>query len=343
MIRYFSRTDALLKYCSSPSRLATRGMLLTRIELAACAAGACFLAVMPLLLPIPEPRAQHSPIISGPLSTQQVKKAVIPINSGAQIRTGVVEFPQIDPGESIAFLRTAMMTAEGKNESALTLTREAQPGPSHVLMSPEPDVEPTTVPDVGPEPANASAAVKTAGPEPHEDKVRRQRSLHNPRDALEVQRRLAQLGYLSAVPTGFWGARSQEALRTFKKTHLLPGDLRWDRITAEALFSPKRERTRFAGVWAPEASACTPKMNRQGLLPTLISEHGARAGDASCKFNQMVRRNNTWVVFATCSQGREQWDSHLRLILDKNSLLWASERGARSYTRCDRDTVVAAR
>jgi hypothetical protein len=339
MIKYFFRTDALLKYCSSPNGLlAKRGVLLTRIELAVCAAGACFLALLPLLLPIPELRAQQSPIISRPPSTQQVKKDAIPINSGAQIRAGVVDFPQIDPGESIALLRTAMVTAERKNESASASAPEEQPGPSHVQMSTEPDVGPTNVPDPGP-----AAAVKTIGPEPHEDKVRRQRSLHNPRDALEVQRRLAQLGYLSALPTGFWGARSQEALRIFKKTHHLPGDLRWDRITDEALFSRERERTRFAGVWAPEASACTPKMNRQGLLPTLISEHGARAGDASCKFTQMVRRSNTWVVSATCSHGREQWDSHLRLVLNKNSLLWASERGVRSYTRCDRDTVVAAR
>ena len=243
----FLRTDALLSYCSSPNGLlATRGVLLTRIELAACAAGACFLALIPLLLPIPELRAQQLPIISRPPSTQQVKKAGTPINSGEQIRAAAVDFPKIDPSESMALLRTAMMTAEGKNESALTLSPEAQPGSSYVQKSPEPDVEPSIVPDVGPQPANiASATAKTTGPKPHEDKVWRQRSLHNPRDALEVQQRLAQLGYLSAVPTGFWGARSQEALRIFKKTHHLPGGLQWDRITAEALFSSERERNSF--------------------------------------------------------------------------------------------------
>jgi len=69
MIQYFSRTDALLRYFSSPNGLlATRGVLLTRIELAACAAGACFLALMPLLLPIPELRAQQLPIIGSACS-----------------------------------------------------------------------------------------------------------------------------------------------------------------------------------------------------------------------------------------------------------------------------------
>jgi hypothetical protein len=297
-----------------------------------------------LLLPIPELRAQQAPMISRPRSTQQRTEVAIPINSDAHIRTGVVESPRTDPAESIALLRTAMMTAARQNESALTPLPEAQWKTSHVQISIQPDVEPTTAADVGPELAIiASEGVQTTEPEPHEDKVRRRRSVHNPGDALEIQRRLAQLGYLSAVPTGFWGTRSQEALRVFKKTHHLAGDLRWDRLTEEALFSPERERTRFAGVWAPEASACIPKMNTQGLLPTLISEHGARAGDASCKFKQMVRRSNTWLVSATCSHGRERWDSHLRLFLNKNSLLWSSERGARSYTRCDRDTVVAAR
>ena len=86
-----------------------------------------------------------------------------------------------------------------------------------------------------------------------------------------MQRRLAELGYLSVSATGVWGPRSRNALRAFKSDHELAADENWDQATERSLFSGTLEPAQpFIGIWGADASACSPRLNRKGLLPAVI-------------------------------------------------------------------------
>lgn len=69
------------------------------------------------------------------------------------------------------------------------------------------------------------------------------RTMPPPNEALEmnaagrVQKRLAELGYLTGSVDGVWGPRSRQALRDFKLTNNLPPDETLDARTRTALFS----------------------------------------------------------------------------------------------------------
>jgi len=53
--------------------------------------------------------------------------------------------------------------------------------------------------------------------------------------------------------------------------------------TVEATSPDARPSYSFAGVWAPTAHACSPKANSQDLLPAVINQEGAWAGEVSCR------------------------------------------------------------
>jgi peptidoglycan hydrolase-like protein with peptidoglycan-binding domain len=72
---------------------------------------------------------------------------------------------------------------------------------------------------------NASPYTET-GPPP---------DLLDPSSALRVQDRLRTLGYTRDAPDGFWGSRSRNALRDFRRTKGLGGDDLWDSETEKAL------------------------------------------------------------------------------------------------------------
>jgi hypothetical protein len=69
----------------------------------------------------------------------------------------------------------------------------------------------------------------------------------------------------------------------------------------------------FAGVWAPTANACTPRANSRDLLPAIINQEGAWAGDVSCRFRRIRQSGNAAVVTSTCSDGRQRWTAKVRL------------------------------
>ena len=57
-------------------------------------------------------------------------------------------------------------------------------------------------------------------------------------DAIQVQRRLAELGFLPGIfPDGSWGPKSQQALIEFKKQARMGESGAWDAQTQSALFN----------------------------------------------------------------------------------------------------------
>jgi hypothetical protein len=293
------------------------------------------LAIAPALLPQSEAFAdpthwEHHP------KRSTVPVEVVAADPGA--RPGVRTLSQSnvsqsdEPQAAAEIFRAAFTVAPGLNSVPADLTGWSPwaPFPAQARTIDEPGAETLQRPDA-----------QMSSPD-HPVQLQLVRTLRSSSHVREIQVQLAKLGYLSAVPTGEWRTRSQEALLRFKRDHNLPPNAPWDLATEQAMFAPERSQNQFVGVWAPDASACRPEMNRNGLLTTLISEHGARAGGTTCSFQKGSRRYSAWLVSASCSDGREHWPSRVQLFRTKNNLLWVSAKGARSYTRCNRDAAVAS-
>jgi hypothetical protein len=90
----------------------------------------------------------------------------------------------------------------------------------------------------------------------------------------------------------------------------------------------------ITGLWAPTPSACSPKSNRRQLLPAVINQDGAWAGEVSCTFRQLKQEGNVAVASSTCSNGRRRWTANVRMAVDGDRLTWSSERGSQTYVRC---------
>jgi len=99
----------------------------------------------------------------------------------------------------------------------------------------------------------------------------------------------------------------------------------------------------YAGVWGPSEAACSPRMNRRGLLPAVIDSDGAWAGDTSCAFSSGRRTGGGWTFAAMCSDGRKRWKTTVRLQVAGDRLVWTSRKGAQAYVRCSRTIREAAR
>jgi peptidoglycan hydrolase-like protein with peptidoglycan-binding domain len=152
--------------------------------------------------------------------------------------------------------------------------------------------------------------------------------------ALEVQRRLAELGYLPTRPTGVWGPLSRRALRSFKDGNGLVADEVWDGDTEQALFaSAAQAAPPFVGTWASDLKGCSGP-RQSGLLHTVIESSGAKAGSASCAFKNKRQVGAAWNVDASCRDGRERWTANVQITVDKGRLTWTSERGTQSYIKC---------
>ena len=95
------------------------------------------------------------------------------------------------------------------------------------------------------------------------------------------------------------------------------------------------------GVWAPDASTCSIRNFREGLLATIINMDGAWAGDTFCIFQNRQQIETGWRVVAHCSKPGEQWTTHVRLTIKDDRLIWTSKRGTQAYTRCAPDFLMA--
>jgi hypothetical protein len=168
------------------------------------------------------------------------------------------------------------------------------------------------------------------------------RNLFVRQQAEEVQERLVELGYLSGSATGVWGPRSQRALRAFKADRDLAADAVWDEPTERSLFTDRIDPTEgFVGIWGTEVSACSPRLNQQGLLPAVIDGEGAWAGETRCAFQRKKRAADGWSVVASCFNAHDRWTANIRLVVNGDRLTWTSERGSQSYLRCKTGSNIA--
>jgi hypothetical protein len=95
----------------------------------------------------------------------------------------------------------------------------------------------------------------------------------------------------------------------------------------------------FVGVWAVNAKACIPNVEREGFLPTIINTHGAWAGETTCAFKGGGQREgHSWTFAAVCSDATKRWKSDVQLTVKGRRLTWKSQTGSRSYVRCDQQT-----
>jgi hypothetical protein len=90
----------------------------------------------------------------------------------------------------------------------------------------------------------------------------------------------------------------------------------------------------IVGVWAPETGSCSARNAREGALPAIINERGARAGSTSCVFKEQRWTERDWRILANCTNGHERWTSKVRLMVKGDRLVWTSKRGTQAYTRC---------
>ena len=139
-------------------------------------------------------------------------------------------------------------------------------------------------------------------------------------------------------------AEQEKSAETIVAKQTAPEDLAEGDLpdnTVEALSPDATPSYIFAGVWAPTVNACSPKANSRDLLPAVINQEGAWAGEVSCRFRRIRQSGNVAVVTSTCSDGRQRWTAKVRLAVVGDRLLWSSERGSQSYVRCSPRIVEA--
>lgn len=100
-------------------------------------------------------------------------------------------------------------------------------------------------------------------------------------------------------------------------------------------------RASIIGIWAPDASSCSLRDFRQGLLPTIINTDGAWAGETFCTFTNLKQTPTGWRLVANCVNAEEQWTAQVRLMIKGDRLTWASGRGTQVYRRCTPDFRTA--
>jgi len=97
----------------------------------------------------------------------------------------------------------------------------------------------------------------------------------------------------------------------------------------------------IVGVWAPDSGTCSAQDFKDGLLPTVINAEGAWAGETFCLFTKRTEIEGGWRVVAKCSTARQHWTSQVRLTVNNNRLIWASQRGTQAYSRCAPEVLMA--
>lgn len=164
---------------------------------------------------------------------------------------------------------------------------------------------------------------------------RTSRDLSRGEDVIEVQGRLADLGFMSVRPTGMWGPLSNQALQAFKEANELPPATGLDEATEQVLFGPgAKGAPLFVGIWATDVRGCSKRAKQHGLLQTVIAVGGARAGETHCSFNRKRQVGDAWSIAATCRDGHDRWAANIQLVVNGGRLTWTSERGTQSYLKC---------
>ena len=178
-------------------------------------------------------------------------------------------------------------------------------------------------------PSNPIREAVTAAPPEAE------RNPSNRSDAIWIQAKLHDLGYLTGNGSGVWGAASRNALRDFKTMNGLAEDDKWDRETEQRLLSKQNvpASSTFVGGWAQSADEC--QRFRGVGAPLVIRSRGAETDSVKCSFRSIKRELATaWRIQAACSAGGQSWNANVSLKLIGSNLNWSSENGKEIYVRC---------
>jgi len=153
-------------------------------------------------------------------------------------------------------------------------------------------------------------------------------------DAIELQKRLAELGFFNGKSDGIWGPASRTALREFKTMSGLPSDDQWDVASELALKAerPVRATYTFVGGWAEEVAEC--RSAAVSGAPLRISVDQAEMGGVVCKFGPAVREGTSWRVRAACTGSGKSWNSNVLLSVSDDRLTWSSAGDTNSFVRC---------
>lgn len=156
----------------------------------------------------------------------------------------------------------------------------------------------------------------------------------NRAEAINLQKRLGELGFLASRPDGVWGLASRAALREFKAINSLPPDDQWDAETERALMAdqPVRASYTFVGGWAEEIADC--RSSSTGGAPLRITVDKAEMGGVICKFGPASRDGITWRLQATCTGNGRTWTSDVSLTVSGEHLTWSSGGDANAFVRC---------
>jgi hypothetical protein len=206
------------------------------------------------------------------------------------------------------------------NQTKTALLR-AQP-PTEAPPLPPPQIIPVTpglMPTTGS--GNEKSSVATESPSPLDREM-----------ILGIQSRLQELGFLDRYFPGVWDADSRKALREFKLTnHLINSDI-WDLAAEQALYapSPLRANQSFIGGWS-----VAPGCIAAGDVPLSVNSYRAKSDGSLCNFQTVTPAGQGWNVQAWCSRiGRVSWPANIRLEVSGDQLTWKSERGLKTYFRC---------
>ena len=160
----------------------------------------------------------------------------------------------------------------------------------------------------------------------------------NRADAINLQQRLAELGFFVGKSDGLWGLTSREALRKFRTAAGLPADDRWNSETEIALRNglPGRENESnlsFVGGWAQTVADC--EESQAGDAPFQITDRRAEATDYICNYGApQPEGSGSWRIKAVCRDSKKSWNSNIKIRVAGNRLTWSAEAGQVSFVRC---------
>jgi DNA-binding helix-hairpin-helix protein with protein kinase domain len=169
---------------------------------------------------------------------------------------------------------------------------------------------------------------------PTVDVVRRQ--LAKTDDAIEIQKRLGDLGFFSGPTSGKWGPQSKRALLEYKTQATLERNDIWDAATESSLFSENAPHAiralAFVGGWSVEQGECGGPGEP---APLRIIASRAETDGGVCQFNSIrADGSNAWRIDAMCSVGGISHLAHIRLAVNGSVLHWISEQPEALYYRC---------
>jgi hypothetical protein len=215
--------------------------------------------------------------------------------------------------------------------------------PATIVEMQSPDIGGPPPPLIGPPDLfRAKDAVSVQPPRPMREAAippppEAERNPSNRSDAIWIQTKLHDLGYLAGNGSGVWGPASRNALRDFKTMNGLAEDDKWDRDTELRILSKQNvpASSTFIGGWAQSVEAC--QRFRGAGAPLVIRSRSAETDSVKCSFRSIKREvATTWRIQATCSAGGQSWNANVSLKLAGSNLNWSSENGKETYVRCSK-------